>query len=154
MNYAAPEGHPRLREALATMLASTRGLAITAANMGVTRGSQQAIFLVARALVRPGDVVVVEQLGYRPAWEAIRSVGAEIVGVPIDGDGLSIDALERLLADRKIRALYLTHLGIFREMFDVDRHVSEFSISLLTYSRSGKQKRMNLEMFYAGLAGR
>lgn len=108
LNYAAPEGHPRLREALATMLASTRGLAATAANICVTRGSQQAIFLVARSLVQPGDVVVVEQLGYRPAWEAIRSVGAEIVGVPVDGDGLSIDTLERVLSDRKIRALYLT----------------------------------------------
>lgn len=108
LTYAAPEGHPRLREALATMLASTRGLAAAAANVCVTRGSQQAIFLVARALVRPGDVVVVEQLGYRPAWEAIRSVGAEIVGIPVDGGGLRIDALESVLADRRVRALYVT----------------------------------------------
>jgi GntR family transcriptional regulator/MocR family aminotransferase len=108
LSYAAAEGHPRLRHALATMLASTRGLAATAANVCVTRGSQMAIFLVARTLVRPGDVVVVEQLGYRPAWEALRSAGAKIVGVPVDRDGMRIDALERVLADKPVRAVYVT----------------------------------------------
>ena len=108
LSYAAPEGHPRLRQALAAMLASTRGLAGTAANVCVTRGSQMAIFLLAHTLLRPGDVVLVEQLGYRPAWDAFRSAGAKIVGLPVDADGLRIDALERVLADRRVRALYVT----------------------------------------------
>jgi GntR family transcriptional regulator/MocR family aminotransferase len=108
LQYASPEGHPRLRDALATMLASTRGLAATAANVCVTRGSQMALSLLARALIRPGDVIVVEQLGYGPAWEAFRQAGAKVIGVPVDDDGLSIDALERVIAEHDVRAVYVT----------------------------------------------
>ena len=108
LSYANPEGHPRLRDALATMLASTRGLAVTSANVCITRGSQMALALLARALIRPGDVVAVEQLGYGPAWEAFRQAGAKIVGVPVDHDGLRIDALERVIADHHVRAIYVT----------------------------------------------
>jgi GntR family transcriptional regulator/MocR family aminotransferase len=108
LSYAAPEGHPRLRQALATMLASTRGLPVTAANVCVTRGSQMAISLLARALVRPGDVVLVEELGYRPAWEAFRAVGAKVIGVPIDDGGLRMDVLERAISEHRVRAVYVT----------------------------------------------
>ena len=108
LSYASPQGHPRLREALATMLASTRGLAATPANICVTRGSQMAISLLARALIQPGDVVLVEQLGYRPAWEAFRAAGAKVVGVPVDDGGLRIDALERAIAEHRVRAVYVT----------------------------------------------
>jgi GntR family transcriptional regulator/MocR family aminotransferase len=108
LQYAAPNGHVRLREALATMLASTRGLAVTAANVCVTRGSQMAISLLSRALLRPGDVVAVEQLGYRPVWESFRQAGAQVIGIPVDRDGLRVDLLERALADHRVRALYVT----------------------------------------------
>jgi GntR family transcriptional regulator/MocR family aminotransferase len=108
LSYANPEGHPRLREALSTMLASTRGLAATASNVCVTRGSQMALALLARALIKPGDVVAVEQLGYVAAWEAFRQAGAKIVGIPVDHDGLRVDALERAIADHDVRALYVT----------------------------------------------
>ncbi|MBA2684091.1 MAG: PLP-dependent aminotransferase family protein [Gemmatimonadaceae bacterium] len=108
LSYANPEGHPKLREALATMLASTRGLPATAANLCVTRGSQMALALIARALIRPGDVVAVEQLGYGPAWEAFRQAGAKIVGIPVDHDGMRIDALEQLIAEHDVRAIYVT----------------------------------------------
>lgn len=108
LSYGAPEGHPRLRRALAAMVASTRGLPATADNICVTRGSQMAIALLARALVRPGDVVLVEELGYRPAWEAFRSAGAKVIGVPVDAGGLRIDMLERTLADHRVRAVYVT----------------------------------------------
>jgi len=74
----------------------------------ITRGSQMGIALLARALVRPGDVVAVERLGYRPAWEAFRQAGAKVVGVPVDERGLEVDALERLIAEQPIRALYVT----------------------------------------------
>lgn len=108
LSYASPEGHPRLRVALATMLSSTRGLAATADNVCVTRGSQMALALIARAIITPGDVVAVEQLGYGPAWEALRQAGAKIVGVPVDRDGISIDALERVIAEHPVRAIYVT----------------------------------------------
>src|SRR5438034_3221461 len=108
LSYAPPEGHPRLREAVAAMLASTRGLAATAANVCITRGSQMAISLLARSLFRTGDVVAVEQLGYRPAWESFRLAGAKVVGLPVDADGLRIDALERAIVEHQVRAVYVT----------------------------------------------
>ena len=106
--YGDPEGHPALRAALASMLSSTRGLSVTAGDVFVTRGSQMALTLAARALIRPGDVVAVEQIGYRPAWEAFRAAGAAVVPVAVDGDGLDVGALERLAARTPLRAVYVT----------------------------------------------
>jgi GntR family transcriptional regulator/MocR family aminotransferase len=106
--YGDPRGHPRLREALAGMLSATRGLAARLESVLVTRGSQMALALIARALVRPGDVVAVEELGYTPGFETFRRAGARLVGVPLDGEGLLVDALEAHLRQGPLRAVYLT----------------------------------------------
>jgi GntR family transcriptional regulator/MocR family aminotransferase len=106
--YGDSRGHPRLRAALATMLAQARGLAVDADGLLVTRGSQSALDLVARALVRPGDRVAVEALGYAPARAVFRMAGATLVPIPVDAHGLDVEALGRALADGPIRAVYLT----------------------------------------------
>ena len=61
-----------------------------------------------RAVLRPGESVAVEALGYRPAWEALRLAGAQLVPVPVDAEGLDVDALERLARRRRLRAVYVT----------------------------------------------
>jgi GntR family transcriptional regulator / MocR family aminotransferase len=106
--YGDIEGHFALRSALASMLASTRGLSVEAGDVFITRGSQMALTLTARALLRTGDVVAVEQVGYRPAWEAFRAAGATVVPVPIDRDGLDVDALKKLTNRTTVRAVYVT----------------------------------------------
>lgn len=106
--YGDPQGHPPLRAALAQMLGDTRGLAVTADDVLITRGSQMALTLVARALFRPGEVVAVEEYGYRPAWEAFRAAGAHVVPVTIDRDGIDVDALRKLAKRAPLRAIYLT----------------------------------------------
>lgn len=108
LTYADPCGHARLRAELAKMLASTRGLPATAANTMVTHSIEQAIDLVARTLIAPGDTVAVEALGYPPAWSLLRLAGARLEPLPLDGDGLDVDALEALVAHRRIRAVFLT----------------------------------------------
>jgi GntR family transcriptional regulator/MocR family aminotransferase len=108
LGYGDPEGHPALRTALASMLAATRGLSVGPDDVLVTRGSQMALMLAARALLRPGDTVAVEQFGYRPAWEAFKAAGATVVPVAIDGDGLDVDALKQLANRTKLRAVYVT----------------------------------------------
>jgi GntR family transcriptional regulator/MocR family aminotransferase len=108
LGYGDPAGHPGLRAALAEMLTSTRGLSIGPDDLIVTRGSQMALTLAARALLRPGDTVAVEEWGYRPAWEAFRSSGAHVVPVPIDREGMNIDALKELAARTALRAVYVT----------------------------------------------
>jgi GntR family transcriptional regulator/MocR family aminotransferase len=67
-----------------------------------------ALTLVARALVRPGDTVAVEQFGYRPAWEAFRAAGATVVPVAIDREGIDVDALARLASRTRLRAVCVT----------------------------------------------
>ncbi len=106
--YGDAAGHPALRSALASMLAATRGLPVTANDVVITRGSQMALTLTARALLRPGDTVAVEQVGYRPAWEAFRGAGARVVPVPVDADGIDVDALTDLAAATPLRAVYVT----------------------------------------------
>lgn len=106
--YSDPEGHPRLRQAIASMLSAARGLAASAAHVFVTRGSQMALALTARSILRPGDTVVVEALGYPNAWQAFASAGAEVVPVRIDDGGLDVGALARLLDTRQVSAVYTT----------------------------------------------
>jgi len=106
--YADPCGHVRLRVQLATMLARSRSLAVAPDNLMLTRSIEQAIDLVARVLIRPGDVVAVEALGYPPAWNVLRLAGARLVPVPLDAGGLDVDALEQLLAQQPLRAVFLT----------------------------------------------
>jgi GntR family transcriptional regulator/MocR family aminotransferase len=106
--YGDPEGHVNLRAALASMLASTRGLSVGPDDLVITRGSQMALSLVARALLRPGDTIAVEEFGYRPAWDAFRAAGAEVVPVAIDREGMDIDALKRMTGRVKLRAVYVT----------------------------------------------
>jgi GntR family transcriptional regulator/MocR family aminotransferase len=106
--YGPSEGHPRLRQAVSTMLASTRGLAAGPENVCITRGSQMALALLSKTFLRPDDIVVVEELGYRSAWEVFRQVGAKVIGVPVDNDGIDIDGLERVITQQRVRAVYVT----------------------------------------------
>jgi GntR family transcriptional regulator/MocR family aminotransferase len=108
VSYSDPAGLLRLREALAAMLSATRGLAVDPSSVLVTRGSQMALALAARALIRPGDAIAVEAPGYRPAWEAFRIAGAEIVPVRVDEHGMDVEALQQVIARRSIRAVYVT----------------------------------------------
>jgi GntR family transcriptional regulator / MocR family aminotransferase len=108
LSYSDPAGFPRLRRELAAMLSATRGLAVDPDAILVTRGSQMALALIARALIRPGDAIAVEHPGYRPAWEAFKLAGGHIVPVPVDEHGFNIRALQRAMAQRPIRAVYVT----------------------------------------------
>ncbi len=108
LDYGPVAGWPALRAQLAAMLADTRGLACSEQDVFVTRGSQMGLWLVAAAVLRPGDRVAVEALGYRPAWDALRAHGAELVPVPVDDDGLDVARLAELARDGSLRAVYLT----------------------------------------------
>ncbi|MEL5878011.1 PLP-dependent aminotransferase family protein [Cereibacter sphaeroides] len=108
-DYGDARGTSSLREALAAYLASDRGVVADPARLLIARGSQMALFLAARAALAPGEAIAVEEPGYPLAWEAFRAAGAEVRGVPVDGGGLRIDALEAALArDPCLRAVYIT----------------------------------------------
>ncbi|MET3663865.1 PLP-dependent aminotransferase family protein [Caulobacter sp. 1776] len=92
-DYREPAGHPALREAIAGHLSFARALACAPEDVVVTVGAQQAFDLVARTLVAPGRKVVVEDPGYPAAREAFAAAGAEVVAIPVDRDGLVVEAL-------------------------------------------------------------
>ena len=102
-----PYGWPALRREVARHL-TTRGIACTADEVAITNGLQQAIDLVARALVDPGDAVVVEQPGYFGATLAFRGRGAQFLDVDVDDEGLDTDRLARVLRVRRAKLVYVT----------------------------------------------
>jgi len=94
-HYGRSEGLPELREAIAAYLVAGRGVRCTPEQVIVVAGSQQAVDLTARVLLDPGDAVWMEDPGWRGARSAFVAAGAMTVPVPIDDDGLDLDAARR-----------------------------------------------------------
>ncbi|NUQ97461.1 MAG: PLP-dependent aminotransferase family protein [Streptomyces sp.] len=105
LQYSTTEGEPALRGALAARTAA-RGLPTDADDILVTTGSQQALSLLATALLEPGDVVLVESPCYLAALQVFAFAGARVVAVPGDGDGVDPDALEELVVRERPKLLY------------------------------------------------
>nr|WP_042179563.1 PLP-dependent aminotransferase family protein [Kibdelosporangium sp. MJ126-NF4]CEL13890.1 Transcriptional regulator, GntR family domain / Aspartate aminotransferase [Kibdelosporangium sp. MJ126-NF4]CTQ88258.1 Transcriptional regulator, GntR family domain / Aspartate aminotransferase (EC 2.6.1.1) [Kibdelosporangium sp. MJ126-NF4] len=91
--YADPAGHAGLRAAIARYVGVSRSVVAGAEDVLVTQGAQQALDVVGRVLLGPGDVVAVEEPGYSPARRLFQSLGAQVVGVPVDGEGLDVTAI-------------------------------------------------------------
>jgi DNA-binding transcriptional MocR family regulator len=107
--YGPTSGYPPLLESLKTYLAS-RKLPVGDNVLIVTSGGQQAISLLSKVLLDPGDVVITEQPSFIGALAAFKSYGAELHGVPIDADGIVLDALEGVLtkqAGARLKMMYL-----------------------------------------------
>lgn len=108
MEYGDVEGYGPFVAELKTYLRRVRGLSDR--EMIVTHGSQEAIFLIGQLLLGPGDRVAVEQLGYPPAFAALRATGAELVPIRMDQEGLDPEHLEACLRRGGIRLIYITPL--------------------------------------------
>ena len=104
--YAPAEGVAALREALADH-GRLDGLEDGPERIVVTTGARQALTVVARAVTRPGDTIACEAPSFAGILRAVRSAGADVLGVPADDDGLDVDALEQLLSRHEIRMLVL-----------------------------------------------
>src|SRR5262245_52408676 len=106
--YRDPRGSPVLREKIAAMLESERGLAVTADNICITRGSQNGIFIAARTLISPGDTILVEALTYEAAVAAFAACGARIVSVRLDEQGVDVSDVEQQCRTHSVKAIFLT----------------------------------------------
>jgi GntR family transcriptional regulator / MocR family aminotransferase len=91
--YGDPSGHAGLRTAVARYFGISRSVRGHADNVLITQGAQQALDLVGRVLIEPGSCVAVEEPGYPPARQLFRSLGARVVGVPVDAEGLDVAAI-------------------------------------------------------------
>jgi GntR family transcriptional regulator/MocR family aminotransferase len=89
-HYGDPAGYGPLREALASYLAGSRGLRCTAEQVIIVSGSQQALDLLARVCLNPGDVAAVESPGYPEARSILAAAGASLLPVPVDEAGMKV----------------------------------------------------------------
>jgi 2-aminoadipate transaminase len=96
LQYSASEGYTPLREYLAQKMAKYRIIA-GPENVLITSGSQQALDLIGKLLINPGDRILVEAPTYLGALQAFNVYGAEYVSVPVDHDGLRTGELEEAL---------------------------------------------------------
>jgi 2-aminoadipate transaminase len=107
VQYSETAGIAGLREVVATHETDRIGRPVAPSEVVVTSGSQQALDLVARALLDPGDPVVVEDPVYVGALQVLQAAGAVVHAVPVDGDGLRVDLLaERLAAGLRPRLVH------------------------------------------------
>lgn len=105
LQYASSEGEFELREQAAFRI--SRYLETTPEQIQVTTGSQEGLFVVAQALVNPGDVVLVERPTYLAAVQAFELNGARLIGVPTDDNGVIPHELEKLIAEHSPKFVYL-----------------------------------------------
>lgn len=101
--YESAAGLRRLREAIVRHIVVSRGVAASADDLMITNGTQQALDILARLMLEPGDIIAMEDPGYQPPKHLFRSLGARVVGVPVDDEGLNVEALPRAA-----RVVYVT----------------------------------------------
>jgi GntR family transcriptional regulator/MocR family aminotransferase len=103
--YGSPAGFFPLRQAVADYLGRARGVRCTAEQVVIVSGAQQALDILARLVLNPGDEVVVETPGYRDAFTLFSLHGARLVGLPVDDHGLPVD---RIPTDCRARLAFIT----------------------------------------------
>ena len=106
MSYGDPAGHWPLREAIASYLGASRAVRCDASQVLITTGSQQALQVCAHVLLDAGDRVWMEDPGYPGAHQAFRTAGVQMVPVPVDSDGIDVEAGIRRA--RGARAAYIS----------------------------------------------
>ncbi len=107
LQYGATEGFNPLREQLAQFMASKGAKDVAPEQLIVTTGSQQALDLLGKTLIGPGDKVIVEGPTFLATIQCFRLYGADLVSAPVDGNGVQTDRLEQLIAEHKPKFVYL-----------------------------------------------
>lgn len=108
LNYGHIDGLDPLQKQMAEYLRRTRNLVDK--EYIVTNGSQEALYLVSQIFIKPGDKVAIEKKGYPPAWRLFESLGAELIPIEVDEEGLNTENLARVLQKHKIKMIYTTPL--------------------------------------------
>ena len=107
LQYGATEGYNPLREQLAAFMASKGVKGLSPEGLIVTTGSQQALDLVAKTLLNPGDVALVEAPTFLATIQCFRLYGPQVLGVPIDEHGVQVDQLEAMMVQHRPKLVYL-----------------------------------------------
>jgi 2-aminoadipate transaminase len=106
LQYGATEGYQPLREGISAFMAN-KGATVAPDGLIVTTGSQQALDLIGKTMISPGDKVIVEAPTFLATIQCFRLYGAQIIGAPIDADGVDVDKLEQLIEEHHPKLVYL-----------------------------------------------
>lgn len=107
LQYGATEGFEPLRGEITRFMAAKGARALQPSELIVTTGSQQALDLIGKCLINPGDKVIVEGPTFLATIQCFRLYGAQVINAPIDAQGVDVDALERLIVEQRPRLVYL-----------------------------------------------
>ncbi len=106
LQYGATEGLEPLRTELVKLMGQ-KGAAIENADLIVTTGSQQALDLVGKTLINPGDKVIVEGPTFLATIQCFRLYGADLISAPVDDESVDVNNLEQLIATHMPKFVYL-----------------------------------------------
>ncbi len=107
LQYGISEGNIELRNRIIDMLFERENMSVTLDEITIISGGQQAIELCSKIMLNEGDAVIVEEPSFVGGLNAFRSYGAKLVGVPVENDGMDLDALEKAIAENEnIKMIY------------------------------------------------
>src|SRR5262249_18344883 len=109
LDYGDPAGCQPLRETIADHVQRSRGTRCTADDVVVVAGATRGVELMCSLLLDVGDRVWLEDPGYGGARSALLGAGARIVPVPVDGDGLDVDAATRIAPHARLAYVTPSH---------------------------------------------
>lgn len=107
LQYGATEGYGPLREQLAHFMAHKGVTELSSEQLIVTTGSQQALDLIGKTMISPGDKVIVEGPTFLATIQCFRLYGAELISAPVDGHGVDTGVLEKLIAEHRPKFVYV-----------------------------------------------
>jgi 2-aminoadipate transaminase len=107
LQYGATEGYEPLRSQLAEFMHLKGVSGLESNQLIVTTGSQQALDLLGKTMISPGDKVIVEGPTFLATIQCFRLYGAELVSAPVDAEGVQVDRLEQLIVEHKPKFVYL-----------------------------------------------
>ena len=107
LQYGATEGYNPLREQLAAFMTAKGVSGVTPEGLIVTTGIQQALDLIAKTLLDESDVALVEAPTFLATIQCFRLYGPQVLGVPIDADGVRVDVLEEMIVKHKPKLIYV-----------------------------------------------
>ena len=120
LNYGNVQGSEQFLHHVGTYLRRVR--ALTDKELVAVNGSQEALYIIAHLLLKPGCKVVVESLGYKPAWQAFESAGGELVSIERTKNGFDLAEVEKLFSQDDVKLIYLTPLHQYPTTYTIPVH--------------------------------
>ncbi|QFY44293.1 PLP-dependent aminotransferase family protein [Candidatus Methylospira mobilis] len=124
MGYADPAGYLPLRASIAEHLRYTQRIRCTAEQVVITNSAQQALDLCIRLLLDPGDTVWMEDPGYPGAKALFSAVGAQVIAVPVDANGMDIQAPIQMVAHAKLAYVTSAHQSPIGPALSLERRIA------------------------------